>query len=161
MKRLNGIDIVVGLEIDETLKFDGSQDAVLHLGGERKLVKMSLSKINLSLIQNPTLNNGYFKIYLSTPCFFTKFGWKPDLQRFGINGKLIAASIGKSLNIGGFDLVSNQPKPMLKAVPAGSVYYYHSDTPSDSILEKLHGKSLSDYLPEQGYGISFIGQFNP
>jgi CRISPR-associated protein Cmr3 len=160
MKRLNGIDIVVELDIHESFKTCDSTDAVLHLGGERKLVKMRMDNVSPISIQKPVLNGSLFKIYLATPAFFTRLGWQPDLEAVGVEARLIAASVGKPLNIGGFDLASNKPKPMLKAVPAGSVYYYESKMSPDILLEKLHGKSLSEYLPEQGYGISFVGQLN-
>jgi CRISPR-associated protein Cmr3 len=156
MKRLVDIQIRLGIRLANTDSALGQ--SIVQLGGENKLVQMKLADQKSWIgLERPSLKEGSFKIYLSTPAFFTKFGWQPDLQRFGIHANMVAASVGKPLHIGGFDLQLNRPKPMLKAVPAGSVYYYETKEQPDSIIEKLHGKPLSDFLPEQGFGISYIG----
>ncbi len=156
MKRLKGIEMRLGIRTDFTA--EALDKRVVPLGGETKLCRFQVVESSSGYLNNPPqLRRGSFKIYLSTPAFFTQHGWQPDLSRFGINARLIAATIGKPLHIGGFDLLLNKPKPMLKAVPAGSVYYYETEEVADRIIEKLHHKSLSDYLPEQGYGIAFVG----
>lgn len=132
---------------------------VVHLGGETKLIQIKKVGLDTLDIKSPNLQKGQFKIYLSTPAFFTKYGWKPDLERMGIKATLVAACVGKPVSIGGYDMAKNEPKPMLKAVPAGSVYYYESEEVPETILEKISGKSISDVLQEQGYGIAYVGNF--
>ncbi len=133
----------------------------LKLGGEGKIAaieergRMDALKIEKDTI---ALNPGKFKLYLSTPAIF-KNGWKPDLEALGIKATPIAAALGKPVHIGGFDMAINKPKPMRKAVPAGSVYYYETKEPVERILEKLQGESISDFLKEQGFGIAYVGNF--
>lgn len=133
----------------------------MRLGGEGKLAAFDNLKKNIDLfkIEKDTirLKQGEFKLYLSTPAIF-KNGWMPDLKKLG-KVDLIAAALGKPQHIGGFDMALNRPKPMLKAVPAGSVYYFRTTEPSDKLLEKLQGQSISDFFPEQGFGIAYIGNF--
>lgn len=159
MKRLQDLEIRMIIDVDQTST--AIDKAVVALGGETKLSRFRIIEQTGNLkVPPPALKNGSFKIYLSTPAFFTANGWQPDLKRLGINATLVAASIGKPQPIGGFDLQLNKPKPMLKAVPAGSVYYYETDEAAELIINKLHQQSVSDYLPEQGYGIAFVGNTN-
>lgn len=159
MKRLSGVELRITIRTNYNDSDIGG--LLVNLGGEKKVVQINIvDKETVVNIPRPTLNRGGFKIYLSTPSIFIKKGWQPDLERFGIRANLVTACVGKPLNIGGFDLVKNCPKPMVKAVPPGSVYYYETDEEPDKIVERLHDKSLSDYLPEQGYGIAFIGNVN-
>ncbi len=141
----------------------------VRFGGEGKLVKIekvnedpfeSLKNINFNLQDNR------FKIYLATPAIFEN-GWIPKwINRENLTGKyndinlkLIGCSLGKFILIGGWDLANQKPKPMYRAVPAGSVYYFEvlDETSKDKILETFHLKNISDVYPEEGYGLSFVG----
>jgi CRISPR-associated protein Cmr3 len=160
MKR-SGIDIRVISEAEGYANEDLNK-SVVNFGGEMKLANIQAVgrgtlQINTNAIE---LQQGRFKVYLSTPAIFTRLGWQPDLERSGIKATLVAACVGKSLSIGGFDLRENRPKPMLRAVPAGSVYFYETEESPEKIAA-LQGKSLSDAMPEQGFGIAYFGNFNP
>lgn len=157
-KRLDKIEMRI---ITSALEYsqEDLDRSVVHLGGETKLIQIKKVVTDTLDVRKPNLQQGQFKIYLSTPAFFTKHGWKPDLEKLGIQARLVAACVGKPVSIGGYDMVNNKPKPMLKAVPAGSVYYYESEEAPETILEKIHGKSISDVMQEQGYGIAYIGNF--
>ncbi len=56
-------------------------------------------------------------------------------------------------------MAKRKPKPMFKAVPAGSVYFFELLEGNANQLEKFHQKSISDIYPEQGFGICYIGKF--
>lgn len=159
LKRLDGVEMRV---ISEAKGFSQTDldKSIVNLGGEMKLVQIKAVGRDVLDINEPKLEKGAFKIYFSTPAIFTKKGWQPDLERFGIKASLVAACIGKPLSIGGFDIRENEPKPMLKAVPSGSVYYYETEEDTAKIIANLHGKSLSDVMPEQGYGVAFVAKFN-
>lgn len=157
-KRLDKIEMRVITSASEYSKEDLDR-SVVHLGGETKLIQIKKVGKDTLDVRKPTLQKGQFKIYLSTPAFFTKYGWKPDLERLGIQANLVAACVGKPISIGGYDMANNEPKPMLKAVPAGSVYYYESDEEPENIMKKINGESVSDVMPEQGYGIAYVGNF--
>jgi len=167
MRRATNFEILIEVSLpDGNNKYESS---LLKLGAEGKFVAFEepgkgrdygagIDKDTISLINNT------FKLYLATPAIFNK-GWEPDLSGLGIQADLIAAAIGKPVHIGGFDMAAKTkngrgyPKPMYKAVPAGSVYYFKTEEPSEVILEKLQGKAISDVQKEQGFGIAYIGNF--
>lgn len=141
----------------------------LQLGGERKAVSVKNSDYYAPSL--PTIDKEVFKIYLSTPAIFTK-GWMPS---FGSSVNIIAAAIGKPIHLGGFDVQAGKPKPMLQAVPAGSVYYLKAESvaKAQELAQKIHGKSISEFeytneskkkvhfdTRKQGMGIAWVGTVN-
>jgi CRISPR-associated protein Cmr3 len=46
----------------------------------------------------------------------------------------------RSVSIGGWNMAKNQPKPMRKAVPAGSVYYFRLE--NEDYTEKIEKFSI-------------------
>ncbi|MEO0297373.1 MAG: type III-B CRISPR module-associated protein Cmr3 [candidate division WOR-3 bacterium] len=154
------------------VKIDGidnmPEKGLFALGGEGKTVKFE--KINDNPLEdlenmNFELKDGIFKIYLVTPAIFEK-GWLPgwinaetlEGEKDGIKLKLIACSIGKFIRIGGWDIAKGEPKPMYKAVPPGSVYYFKVLSGSfEKIKEVFHFKNISDINPEEGFGLSCVG----
>jgi CRISPR-associated protein Cmr3 len=126
----------------------------VQLGADWKIVKIEKTEEDLLKELREIdfqLNNKIFKIYFATPAIFKK-GWIPDW----IN----ACSIGKYKLIGGWDLANNRPKPMYKAVPSGSVYYFKilDDTSAERIKEVFHLKNISDINSEEGFGLSLVGE---
>ena len=106
-----------------------------------------------------------FKLYLSTPAIFKK-GWLPEWmdendligEYGGLKLKLLTASIGKTISIGGFDMKVRKPKPMRKAVPAGSVYYFKIvEGDLQKVFEIFNQTAISDIDPMQGFGIAYVG----
>jgi len=164
MQRLKGLKIVVefeGLEIDT--------EGFLKLGGEGKAI--SYRQLDEVSLMKPKIIGNRFKLYLSTPAIF-KNGWIPGwlkeetkdgIKTFegiyeGIKLKLLTAAIGKYVSIGGFDMKAKKPKPMRKAVPAGSVYYFEfKDCDGEKIIEIFNKKSISDFNSKEGFGIGFVG----
>lgn len=117
------------------------------------------------------LENNRFKIYLATPAVFAD-GTYPKTW-FANNGlKLIAAAMGKPAHIGGFDIQAGRPKPMYKAVPAGTVFYVEiiDEDLAMGLQEKLHQGSIYNLAKaentfaanykSQGFGLSFIGNIH-
>lgn len=149
MKRMHQLRLAFGysgLNISGTL---------LRLGGEGKAVSVSKmkQKPNVQEAISSTKKDGLFKLYLATPAIF-KEGWRPAPENIP-GAKLVAAVIGKPLYIGGFDMKPKggkrpAPKPMRRAIPAGSVYYYQGSA-------EVQENSISDYGKEQGYGLYYIG----
>lgn len=161
MRRLNDLEILLDLELPQ----DGLEPTsrFLKLGGEGKVAMFRergrirrSDRIDKDTIE---LKENRFKLYLATPAFF-KNGWRPNLEKkFKIKADLVAAAVGKPQHIGGFDMAKRKAKPMLKAVPAGSVFYFESAEPAEKVLEKLQGESISDFLSEQGFGIAYVGNY--
>ena len=159
MRRATDFEIIVEVTLpDEQFQYRAT---FIKLGGEGKIATIEeKGRMDSLQIEKDSIGikSGKFKLYLSSPAIFKK-GWKPDLESMGIKAQLIAAVLGKPVHIGGFDMAKKSPKPMLKAVPAGSVYYYETNEPAELILEKLQGESISDFLRDQGFGIAYIGNY--
>lgn len=159
-KDSNSISIIVefeGLELPSK--------GFVKLGAEGKIASYDVvpkTKITIEEDELKINSENTFKLYLLTPALF-KEGWKPDLLNHPLlkdqGLELITASIGKPLNFGGFDMQKKIPKPMRKAVPAGSVFYCKSKTKTfNEIFNKLNGNSISDFQAVEGYGIALVGR---
>lgn len=164
---------------------DFPQEGLLKLGGEGKscyfeCIKLSLGdfcKRYLDDIKKGIEKTRRFKLYFATPAIFTD-GWKPcwlrkemnELgtinpeifkQKYGIalNCKLLTAAISRPKHIGGWDIVNNRSKAMYKVLPAGTVFYFQlseNDT-ADDVIEAFWYKNISDYYPQEGYGLTWVG----
>lgn len=146
------------------------EHGVLRLGAEGKCVAFrpgSMLEFDISAIRRSESRR--FKLYLMTPGIFDK-GWVTDWMLHGayngIDFNLIGAAIGRSIHLGGFDMKQGKPKPMRKAVPAGSVYYFELKDGKtvgecfDPLFEAFHCKSLAGQSfckNKEGYGIALLG----
>ena len=137
------------------------------LGGEGKIVEIAEDTKEFEIEEVDFSGEiSKIKLYLSTPAIFEN-GWLPkwiDKRTFegeykGIKLKLFSAFIGKPQYVGGFDMAKRRPKPMKKAVPAGSVYYFEVlEGNKEELINTFHGKSISELdTNKQGFGIAFLG----
>ena len=160
MKRMKDTSLIV--EFDG-LNIELPQSSLMKLGGEGRPVYFeAIDSVNIP----PMKITNKFKIYLSTPAIFKK-GWLPEWMDSnsleghynGLRLKLITASIGRVVHIGGFDIKAREPKQMRRAVPAGSVYYFEilNNEQNVSPIDVFHGKAISDFDKEQGFGIAYVG----
>lgn len=131
-----------------------------RMGGEGKLAFIEEDTISKDNIEKPIINEeeqAIVKMYLASPAIF-EAGWEPTLDD-GI--EVIATAMGDIQNIGGWDAKLKQPRPMYKAVPAGSVYYLKG---KKEVLAKFiatyHGKKLiqADNFANQGFGLVYFGK---
>ena len=139
-------------------------------GGENKVVEVALLTGSPGL-KLPVFNSEdrTFKIVLTTPALF-KNGWIPDFidpQNYtghldGVRVKLIAAMTGKPQAFGGFDMLARKPKPLVKAIPPGSVFFFQIIEDSHSIetfAQNLKGSfSISEERKEEGFGLAYLGK---
>lgn len=165
-----GVGLFVELEGTRLLPDSG----LISLGGDRRPAHYQAAQapmLALDNIKEQILARRRFKLVLTTPALFER-GWCPrwineqtlEGTRDRIRVKLIAASIGKPVAIGGFDLVKQFPKPVHRFVPAGSVYFFQLlEGDADSVVRAFHQRSISEDMetfPEtakQGFGHSLIG----
>jgi len=145
-----------------------SQLSPIGIGGEGKAgICHKVDKFNFELpksIFEDISKSKKFKVVLTQPAFFQN-GWRPswindDLtgEYQGIKLKLLSACVGKPVHIGGFDIARKIPKPMKKAVPAGSVYYFEIlDGDIETIIKIFHNKNISNELSQIGFGHFFVG----
>ncbi|MBC7289581.1 MAG: type III-B CRISPR module-associated protein Cmr3, partial [Armatimonadetes bacterium] len=66
---------------------------------------------------------------------------KVQVGERAVDIEVVSACMGKPCWIGGWDLARNQPRPLVAAVPAGTVYYCRAQTGS-SVVELLHDACL-------------------
>lgn len=162
MRRLKDIGLLVDFEFEG---FDLPEKGMMKLGGEGKAVSYEQFKPVDFSIDNFNFDENKFKLYLSTPAIF-KNGWLPEwidektliYEGKGLKFKLLTASIGKPVHIGGFDMKARKPKAMCKAVPAGSVYYFEIIKGDiQQAFEIFNQSAISEFYQEQGFGIAYVG----
>lgn len=156
------------LEIEESEQYK-NLTKFIKLGAEGKIAKIAQVDFSYNLNKDVSSTSKYFKLYLQTPSFFKK-GWLPswiDENSFiGVYNelelKLITAFIGKHLSLGGFDILKKVPKPMRRAVPAGSVYYFEIlNGDFERVKNIFDNKSISEYNTDKlGYGLTLVGVYN-
>ena len=164
MRRLNDVVLLVRFR-----KLDNfSKEGLIKLGGESKAARYQELSDSLEVDQ-PEQKQKRFKIYLATPALL-KNGWIPEwIDPKNLRGiypgtttkvQIISAAIGKPIPIGGFDMKNKMPKPMLQAVPAGSVYYFEIvDGHSCIDYDTIKPVKFCDYSEKinEGFGITFKG----
>lgn len=166
----NPISFIVNIKEPEGLKLPNS--GMIKLGGESKTAYFR--NIDNDHFKDHTLiqieqETKYFKIILSTPAIFEKgsipgqkLQSKFDEIRFSPN--LIGMCVGKPVFIGGFDMNqkkdNRKPRTMHKAIPAGSVFFFESKNIPQDLAKKFEDTSISDYEPEKGFGLCYIGNFD-
>lgn len=157
-KRLKKTKIVVEFE---GLDIEDSQ--LMRLGGEGKVA--TFEYVDTLEINSPKDIKNIFKLYFLTPSIFDN-GWLPSwIDKESLEGefgglrlKFLTASVGKYKSIGGFDMKKGKAKPMYKAVPEGSVYYFELlEGDRSKIVKLFNGNAISDKLSNEGYGVVFVG----
>ena len=88
---------------------------------------------------------------------------KPEGTLAGRPCRLIAAALPGSVTVGGWDLAKKRPKPLRRAISAGSVFVFEPVDGSgvEDLLRDLDGTCLSDFSAEslalQGFGLTVAG----
>nr|WP_152947871.1 type III-B CRISPR module-associated Cmr3 family protein [Desulfofundulus thermobenzoicus] len=139
---------------------------VLNLGGEGRMaeVKVDLLAAEQALLPPPgipaphTDGRLYFTATLITP------GWYEDLERViregppGIPGKCVSACLGKVVQVGGWDLANQEPRPLVQLLPAGSTWFFAADVAEVDDLANLHGQCIGAGTA-YGFGQILIGKW--
>lgn len=156
-------DLKIRVKINDGI-LDLPEKGTLKLGGQGNSVSYKLLKdtesINFCTDRKEKCNR--VKLYLKSPAVFQN-GWKPDFLEKGklegvLDGKkvrLLTACINGYLPIGGYDLEKNCPKPLVKAVPAGSVYLFELLEPAEVVKLKevtLESNMVDNIYEKCGYG---------
>ena len=126
----------------------------------------------------------HFRIILATPGIFASTtgepGWLPpgvekDKDRFllrqaGLTAELVAAAVGRPQVVSGWDLAKGGPKPALRAVPAGSVYWFRNLEPANADLSPLADWLREGWWPAddvdtarraEGFNSIWLGAWSP
>lgn len=149
-------------------------EGLLALGGKARAAHYEKINNREEIIAKEEIKNSLmdcdgFKLYLATPAIF-KGGWKPDFvgddnkgNYNGLSFEFVTADLEKPLYIGGFDVRNKQPKPLRRAVPPGSVYYFKPmkrntmKEIAEKVIETFHEKCISYFDHEIGFGLCFVG----
>lgn len=181
--------VKLNIEIDfelETWNLPIGYKGFIKLGGEAKACSYEVISPK-DKTNSEQLSSDVFKIYFLTPTIFKNdfldydgekksYGWLPSFldknlegELNGVKVKLLTAAIGKPKYLGGFDMKKRNPKPMLKMIPEGSVYYFKIINNKDvEKLEKMQqpfilidedeqkGMKKSDKKSNQGFGLAYL-----
>lgn len=143
-----GLVVDVGLEgeNDSLNRLKLPDEGWLALGGEARAARFR--KVKSEDISLPDVQ-GRFSLYFATPAYIES-GWWPNVE-----ARLVAAAVKRPQLIGGWDLAAQEPKAIRRYVPAGSVYFYESDTPWSP------ARSVTDDEDEAciGFGQVFVGRW--
>lgn len=128
------------------------QRGMLRLGGEMRAAQYEVLSQPADW---PQRADGGRKLYFATPTCFDG-GWRPDSWTpfFGSEPALTAATVHRHQLVGGWDMARRRPKPMLRYVPAGAVYYF--ETPIQSELDTICDDEAAGRI---GFGAYFIGRW--
>ncbi len=130
------------------------EGGMVRLGGDGRAAAIHGCQ---ALLPEPDYNaiarSGKCRLVLTTPGVFQN-GWLPDgfacrdggeycLDLHGVQGRLVCAAVPRAEVVSGWDLFKRQPKPALRAVPTGSVYWLElGEGVTDSALRKLVAAGL-------------------
>ncbi len=143
---------------------------LLQMGGEARSGRYESVSPLLPLPRDKRVlpvvgNNLRFKLYFATSAIFHS-GWLPKWlnpqslsgRYNGVEVRLISAAVGRSQPIGGRDISKrDRQRPVRRAVPAGSVYFFETEASEDDVFQAFDGQCLSDADAQIGFGFCFVG----
>ncbi len=134
---------------------------IIRLGGENKSVfykHIEQSKVPNFHLKPENLNSDILRVYLNTPAILEN-GYCPKAFLNSNDFELLTYAIGKPIFAGGFDMAKQAPKPMYKAVPAGSVYYLKARNHQQAFEHLYQNNPFNEVegFAEQGFGKFYIG----
>lgn len=130
-----------------------AENALVRLGGDGRGARVNLARLAaLEPDWQRIAREGRFRLILTTPGLFAD-GWRPQ----SLPGTLVAAAAGRSETVSGWDVRDgfNRPKPALRAVPTGSVYWVDGFNGDIAALKALaeHGLPPTDATRHaEGFG---------
>ncbi|MCF8090691.1 MAG: type III-B CRISPR module-associated protein Cmr3 [Desulfotignum sp.] len=186
--RLNP-DVGLMIQVDDSLSSLFKDSLTARLGGECRVCSVEAlaveNLVNREKMIDRINSTGRFKALLTTPGYFPVNNCFPDfltdkgagpgfsqgewvIAGTGKKVQLKAMACGRALRIAGWDLAKGMPKPMIKAVPAGAVYYFEIDESSsdkdNDWVTKLVDTSFPGTMPggeteytKQGFNNIMIG----
>jgi len=104
-------------------------------------------------------------LYLATPAIFND-GWRPRCFETATRLVLRGAVVGRPRLVGGWDWKYQRPKPLRRAVPAGSVYFFelpegHSEDDIRSLVGRYFlDEAVTDEYGNLGFGLAVLGAWD-
>ncbi len=127
--------------------------------------KMEDQKPDISKVIEEVNKSYRFKLYFATPTIFSKNNnktwWHPNIkmleEKLNVELSLVSASLGKPVAIGGWDAAKGRQKPLQKAVPAGTVYFFKLKERKKLSEDLEMPLQISDHEASSGFGSAFMG----
>lgn len=135
---------------------------VVALGGERRAASVTTAPAMDPAAVPLSSSEGWTRVrlYLATPGLFGG-GWLPDWLAAGMWGqlpvRLVAAAMNRAQPVAGFDVHRGAPRDLLRAVPAGSVYFIEAECDENTAQVAFHGCCISDIESKFGFGLTYAG----
>lgn len=158
--------VAIGFEVAGTALAPEGQ---VRLGGDGRTAWLAAGP-QLPFTQPPPLGGSKrFRLYVATPTFSAAGGYPPGFAADNLSGarelpcRLVAAALPGFALAGGWDVARGRPKPLRRALPAGSVFLFESKEAGGaaSAAALLHGEPVADFpgeeLGRQGFGLALVG----
>lgn len=125
------------------------QGGLLRFGGDGHAASVRACTASLPRADTGALATaGRFRVLLTSPGIFPD-GWRlPSMQAdgrwhfHGASARLASAALPRLETLSGWDVARHQPKPALRAVPTGSVYWLDDFQGDPAALDALAGEGL-------------------
>lgn len=127
------------------------QDGLLRFGGDGHAARVRPAHCTLPTVDSATLARaGRFRLLLTSPGIFPE-GWRlPGMEGtgdgrwhfHGASARLVCAAVPRLETVSGWDVARRQPKPALRAAPAGSVYWLDDFQGDPAALDALQRDGL-------------------
>ncbi|MBH8599290.1 type III-B CRISPR module-associated Cmr3 family protein [Thermoactinomyces sp. CICC 10523] len=164
------VEVVVEVSgLGEKWQPTGAQ--VIPLGGEGRLAEVTVESAkgdsdfprmpDSFSVQGDTLR---FTVSLLTPARYVDMEQAvrhgpPEIRVALESARCVSASIGKAIQVGGWNVKVNWPRTLLSFLPAGSTWFYEAPLRESAKLFELHG-TLTGELQSYGLGQIVIGTWN-
>lgn len=155
--------VALGFEVRGSgLKAEGR----VRLGGENRT---ALLEAGPAFPETPLEMDGdLVAVTLAAPSISGSGAYPPGFSAEDLKGtlhgerfRLVAAAVSGFVPIGGWDLANGRAKPLRRAIPAGSVFYFKPvNGAAAGVARALHGKPITDTqdaLDKQGFGLALAG----
>ncbi|MFY9825290.1 MAG: type III-B CRISPR module-associated Cmr3 family protein [Thermoanaerobaculia bacterium] len=138
----------------------------VRLGGEGRTASLQAGPAFPAFEGAPA--GGRFSLCFATPALSETGGYPPGFAADRLEGilggrrcRLVGAALSRFVLAGGWDLARQFPKPLRRAIPAGSVFLFEPLEDAASSLAGLDGHCFSDFpgeeLARQGFGLAAAG----
>jgi len=181
--QINNMDRVGGLVVKV---LDGENDlppkGVLQLGGEKRFCEfeeVSLpqpTEYQIEKIAEKISKNQRFFLWLISPAVFSnkEYAFIPGFidhqtlvgQLDNQEVKLVGCQVGRAVSIGGWNIAENRHKPMRRAVPEGSIYFFEFNNKKPDNMKQFVANWMLRPIPgqmpdyeKQGFGTILIGGY--
>ncbi|MBW8878462.1 MAG: hypothetical protein JF614_26175 [Acidobacteria bacterium] len=161
------VRLQTGVSLGFEVKGSGLQpDGLVRLGGEARTASLQAGPALPAFGGGPA--SGRFSLCFATPALSATGGYPPGFAADRLEGilggrrcRLVGAAVSRFVLAGGWDLARQFPKPLRRAIPAGSVFLFEPMEGETVSPGDLDGHCFSDFpgeeLARQGFGLAVAG----